>query len=175
MENGSFSPSVIVLHFLRLLSSVPYFLLVNLLHLFHPFLLVHVFWTSACSHCYLLLNWSISFLRHSVQSWRHYSRYSYQHGKCKKITSQFQQAVIPSAYSSQHGAHLVYNNMTSLHVFTLFYPLSAPRDYLINYYLVGCCLFCICSVHAPCLSSMSFTWACSISSWFGDHPPVLQG
>lgn len=51
MENGSFSPSVIVLHFLRLLSSVPYFLLVNLLHLFHPFLLVHVFWTSACSHC----------------------------------------------------------------------------------------------------------------------------
>lgn len=32
--------------------------------------------------------------------------------KCKKIASHNQQAVIPSAYISQHDAHLVCNRMT---------------------------------------------------------------
>lgn len=151
------------------MSSVPYFLLVNLLHLFHPFLLAHVLWVSACSHCYLLLNWSISFLKHSIQSWTLLQIFLAT-WKVQKVRFTVPTGCYP--FSLVHlSMVLIFFTITWHHHMyspysTFFLP---PGPYLMNCYLVGWWMFCICSVHSPCWRSMSFIWACWISSYFGDH------
>lgn len=93
--------------------------------------------------------------------------------KYKKVASLFQQAVIPSARISRHDAHLVCNNMMSLFVSTLSYPLFALRVLFVELVLSSF-LPVLYLVHSPYRSATSCIWVCWISSCFGDLPQVFS-
>lgn len=119
MENEHISLSAIFLHFLRLVScSLILSLLIFSIYLILLSQLIF-FQPSVCSHCNIPLNWSVSFLRHRGQRWRHYSRYSYNMESAKTFL-----------YSSRRLLTLllihlimVFNNMTLLCTFTSYWYL----------------------------------------------------